>query len=68
MMANFSRIYAATGDTAGQERVRQGLEAMGALTDDQVAGLYAQTPPDPSAAAAASEYVASREPNRSAAP
>jgi len=61
MMANFSRIYAATGDTTGQERVRQGLEAMGALTDDQVAGLYAQTRiPDLSPATAASEYVASR--------
>ena len=61
IMADFSRIYAATGDTAGQERVRQGLEAMGALTDDQVARLYAKTRiPDLTLAAAASEYVASR--------
>ena len=61
MMADFSRIYAATGDTAGQERVRQGLEAMGALTDDQLARLYAKTRiPDPDACGAASEYVASR--------
>jgi hypothetical protein len=60
MMANFARIYAATGDTAGQERVRQGLDAMGALTDNQLARLYAQSRiPDLAAAAAASEYVAS---------
>jgi hypothetical protein len=61
MMSNFERIYAATGDTAGQERVRQGREAMRALTNDQLARLYAQTRiPDLSAAAVASEYVASR--------
>ena len=61
MMSNFERIAVAMGDTAAQERVRQGRDAMQAVTNDQLAALYARTRiPDLSVAAAASEYVASR--------
>jgi hypothetical protein len=42
MMSNFERLAAAMGDTLLQERARQGREAMGAVSDDQLATTFGQ--------------------------
>jgi len=61
MMSDLERLLEARGDTAGLDRVREGREAMRALTDEQLAVVYSRTRvPDLSVAAMASQYLASQ--------
>ncbi|HSP93022.1 MAG TPA: hypothetical protein VLU06_00630, partial [Thermoanaerobaculia bacterium] len=61
MMSNFERMAAATGNTARQERVHQGREAMRLVTDAQLTKTFGQNPaPDLSFGATASQYLAAK--------
>ncbi len=61
MMSNFERMAAATGNTARQERARQGREAMRLVTDAQLAKTFGQnTVADLSFGATTSQYLAAK--------
>jgi len=62
MMANYQQLYAAEGNIDGQMRAQQGREAMLALTNEQLARVFAKSRiPDFSAVASASKYLVERK-------
>jgi hypothetical protein len=61
MMANYEQLFAAEGNIQGQMRARQGREAMQALTNEQLARVFAKSRiPDFSIIASASNYLVQR--------
>ena len=61
-MANYEQLFAAEGNIQGQMRAQQGREAMQALTNEQLARVFAKSRvPDFSIIASASNYLVQRK-------
>jgi len=61
MMANYEQLFAAEGNIQGQMRAQQGREAMQALTNEQLARVFAKSRiPDFSIIASVSNYLVQR--------
>jgi hypothetical protein len=68
MMANYEQLYAAEGNIEGQMRARQGRVAMQAVTNEQLARVFAKSRiPDFSVVASASKYLVERQASAGAA-
>jgi hypothetical protein len=62
VMANYEQLFAAEGNIQGQMRAQQGREAMQALTNEQLARVFAKSRiPDFSIIASASSYLVQRK-------
>jgi len=65
MMANYEQLFATNGNVEGQLRAQRGRAAMQALTDEQLAKVFARTRiPDFSTVASVAKYLVERKPTQ----
>jgi hypothetical protein len=63
MMANYEQLFASSGNIDGQLRAQRGRAAMQAVTDEQLAKVFAKTRvPDFSTVASVAKYLVERKP------